>query len=85
MIELAPDDKVILRTALLAVKNCTSSFDIVWLFWSEYQTRKTVHGTVDSGFRGLLYRGKSAFRGQLAADGNFYLIKAGEIKEKGAF
>ena len=41
--------------------------------------------TVDSGYRGMLYRGKSGYRGQFAADGIFYLIKAGQIEEKGAF
>ena len=41
--------------------------------------------TVDSGYRGMLYRGKSGYRGQFAADQNFYLVKAGQIEEKGAF
>ena len=41
--------------------------------------------TVDSGYRGMFYRGKSGYRGQFAADGIFYLIKAGQIEEKRAF
>ena len=44
-----------------------------------------LESTVDSGFRGMLNRGKSGYRGQLAADGFFYLIKAGQIEEKRAF
>ena len=41
--------------------------------------------TVDSGYKGMLNRGNSGYRGQFAADQNFYLIKAGQIEEKGAF
>ena len=41
--------------------------------------------TVDSGYRGMLNRGKSGFRGKFAADGIFHLIKAGQIEEKRAF
>ena len=42
-------------------------------------------GTVDSGCRGMLNRGKSGYRGQFATDGFFYLIKVGQIEEKRAF
>ena len=42
-------------------------------------------GTVDSGYKGMLNRGNSGYRGQFAADQNFYLVKAGQIEEKGAF
>ena len=31
--------------------------------------------TVDSGYKGMLNRGNSGYRGQFAADQNFYLIK----------
>ena len=41
--------------------------------------------TVDSGYKGMLNRGNSGYRGQFAADQNFYLVKAGQIEEKGAF
>ena len=34
-------------------------------------------GTVDSGYKGMLNRGNSGYRGQFAADQNFYLIKTG--------
>ena len=33
----------------------------------------------------MLNRGMSGFRGQFAADGIFYLIKAGQIEERWAF
>ena len=41
--------------------------------------------TFDSGYKGMLNRGNSGYRGQFAADQNFYLVKAGQIEEKGAF
>ena len=41
--------------------------------------------TVDSGYKGMLNRGNSGYRGQFAADQNFYLIKTGWIEEKQSF
>ena len=46
---------------------------------------KLLKNTVDSGYKGMLNRGNSGYRGQFAADQNFYLVKAGQIEEKGAF
>ena len=43
------------------------------------------HNTVDSGYKGMLNRGNSGYRGQFVADQKFYLVKAGQIEEKGAF
>ena len=41
--------------------------------------------TVGSGYKGMLNRGNSGYRGQFAADQNFYLIKTGWIEEKQSF
>ena len=41
--------------------------------------------TVDSGYKVMLNRGNSGYRGQFAADQKFYLVKAGQIEEKGTF
>ena len=50
---------------------------------SHYQA--TVLNTIDSGYKGMLNRGNSGYRGQFAADQNFYLIKTGWIEEKQSF
>ena len=52
-----------------------------WTFWLALASTSTV----DSGYKGMLNRGNSGYRGQFAADQNFYLVKAGQIEEKGAF
>ena len=39
----------------------------------------------ETGYKNHLNRGNSGYRGQFAADQNFYLIKAGQIEEKRAF
>ena len=52
-----------------------------FLYWGLF----TCADTVDSGYKGMLNRGNSGYRGQFAADQNFYLVKAGQIEEKGAF
>ena len=53
--------------------------------WTAYQNYIRLKSKVDSGYKGMLNKGNSGYRGQFAADQNFYLIKAGQIEEKGAF
>ena len=69
-----------------SAKNCEKSIYCICNRVFNYKYLLCIYiCTVDSGYKGMLNRGNSGYRGQFAADQNFYLVKAGQIEEKGAF